>query len=86
MPGPKFDYAELANLVDGIDTETAATVLQHIDQHYHSGQSRPQWISTQLVRRLPIPIPQTSMTTTGGPGRRSRRVAEDQQRAAWLWQ
>ena len=55
--GRSSDYAELANLVDGIDTETAATVLQHIDQHYHSGQSRPQWISTQLVRRLADPDP-----------------------------
>lgn len=55
--GRSSDYAELANLVDGIDTETAATVLQQIDQHYHSGQSRPQWISTQLVRRLADPDP-----------------------------
>lgn len=55
--GRSSDYAELANLVDGIDTETAATVLQQIDQHYHSGQSRPQWLSTQLVRRLADPDP-----------------------------
>lgn len=55
--GRSSDYAELANLVDGIDTETAATVLQQIDRHYHSGQSRPQWISTELVRRLADPDP-----------------------------
>ena len=55
--GRSSDYAEFANLVDGIDTETAAAVLEQIDQHYHSGQSRPQWISTQLVRRLADPDP-----------------------------
>lgn len=55
--GRVSDYAEFANLVDGIETETAAAVLEQIDQHYHSGQSRPQWISTQLVRRLADPNP-----------------------------
>jgi heme transporter len=51
------DYAEFAELVDAMDTQTAAAVLAGMDKYYCGQQSRRQWVATQLVRRLADPQP-----------------------------
>jgi RND superfamily putative drug exporter len=51
------DYAEFAELVDSIDTRTAAMVLAGMDRYYCGQLSRKQWVATQLVRRLADPQP-----------------------------
>lgn len=51
------DYAEFADLVDSMETETAALVLSGMDRYYCGQHSRNRWVSTQLVRRLADPQP-----------------------------
>jgi heme transporter len=51
------DYAEFADLVDSMETQTAAVVLAAMDRYYCGQQSRKQWVATQLVRRLADPQP-----------------------------
>lgn len=51
------DYAEFADLVDAMETHTAAEVLAGMDRYYCGQQSRKQWVATQLVRRLADPQP-----------------------------
>ncbi len=51
------DYAEFAELVDSIETQTAAVVLAGMDRYYCGQHSRNQWVATQLVRRLADPQP-----------------------------
>lgn len=51
------DYAEFADLVECMDTRTAAEVLSTMDRYYSGSQSRKQWVATQLVRRLADPQP-----------------------------
>ena len=51
------DYAEFADLVDSMETQTAAVVLAGMDRYYCGQQSRTQWVATQLVRRLADPQP-----------------------------
>ena len=51
------DYAEFADLVDSMETQTAAVVLAGMDRYYCGQQSRRQWVATQLVRRLADPQP-----------------------------
>ncbi|MGE2692081.1 MMPL family transporter [Mycolicibacterium pulveris] len=51
------DYAEFAELVDALDTRTAALVLAGMDRYYAGDQARAQWVATQLVRRLADPRP-----------------------------
>jgi uncharacterized membrane protein YdfJ with MMPL/SSD domain len=51
------DFAEFADLVDCVETQTAAIVLVAMDKYYCSQQPRKQWIATQLVRRLADPRP-----------------------------
>ncbi|MCT7658911.1 MMPL family transporter [Mycobacterium deserti] len=51
------DYAEFAELVDAMETHTAAEVLAGMDRYYCGQQSRKQWVATQLVRRLADPQP-----------------------------
>ena len=53
----RSDYAEFADLVDVMETQTAAVVLAGMDRYYCSGQSKRQWIATQLVRCLADPDP-----------------------------
>jgi RND superfamily putative drug exporter len=53
----RSDFAEFADLVGGVDTETAAVVLGGMDRYYCSGQPERQWVATQLVRRLADPDP-----------------------------
>ena len=53
----RSDYAEFADLVDCMDTPTAAVVLAGIDRYYGSRESERQWVATQLVRRLADPRP-----------------------------
>jgi len=51
------DYAEFADLVECMETHTAAEVLAAMDRYYCGAQSRKQWVATQLVRRLADPQP-----------------------------
>ncbi|ULE34589.1 MMPL family transporter [Mycobacterium sp. IDR2000157661] len=51
------DYAEFADLVESMETRTAAEVLTGMDRYYCGQQSRKQWVATQLVRRLADPQP-----------------------------
>ncbi len=51
------DFAEFADLVDSMETQTAAVVLAGMDRYYCGEQSRRQWVATQLVRRLADPHP-----------------------------
>jgi len=51
------DYAEFADLVEAMETRTAASVLAGMDRYYCGQDSRKQWVATQLVRRLADPQP-----------------------------
>jgi RND superfamily putative drug exporter len=51
------DFAEFAELVDAMETHTAAVVLASMDRYYCGDRSRKQWVATQLVRRLADPQP-----------------------------
>ena len=51
------DYAELADMVDTIEPETAAVVLAGLDRYYSCQPPMRQWMATQLVRRLSDPHP-----------------------------
>ena len=51
------DFAEFADLVESMETQTAAVVLAGMDRYYCGEQSRKQWVATQLVRRLADPHP-----------------------------
>lgn len=51
------DYAEFADLVDSMETHTAAVVLSGMDRYYCGQHARKQWVATQLVRRLADPQP-----------------------------
>ncbi len=51
------DYAEFAELVETMDTHTAALVLAGMDKYYCGQQPRKQWVATELVRRLADPRP-----------------------------
>ncbi len=54
----RSDFAEFADLIGGMDTETVAVVLAGgMDRYYCSGQTERQWVATQLVRRLADPDP-----------------------------
>ncbi|CAN5255334.1 MMPL family transporter [soil metagenome] len=51
------DFAEFADLVDAMESQTAAVVLASIDRYYSDQPSDGQWVATQLVRRLADPHP-----------------------------
>ncbi|AKN15504.1 hypothetical protein MHAE_18102 [Mycobacterium haemophilum DSM 44634] len=51
------DYAELADMVDALEPETAAVVLAELDRYYSCQPPIRQWMATQLVRRLSDPHP-----------------------------
>jgi RND superfamily putative drug exporter len=51
------DYSEFAELVETMDTRTAALVLAGMDKYYCGQQPRTRWVATQLVRRLADPRP-----------------------------
>jgi RND superfamily putative drug exporter len=61
------DYAEFADLVDSMETQTAAVVLAGMDRYYGGRRAR---MATQLVRRLADPHPEddgdTSRSDPGG--------------------
>ncbi len=62
------DYAEFADLVESMETRTAALVLAGMDRYYCGQHSRKQWVATQLVRRLADPQPSDEHDTrTSGP-------------------
>ena len=54
------DYAEFADLVESMETHTAAVVLAGMDRYYCGQRLRSQWVATQLVRRLADPHPSDS--------------------------
>ena len=51
------DFAEFADLVESMETHTAAVVLAGMDRYYSGEHARNQWVATQLVRRLADPHP-----------------------------
>lgn len=62
------DFAEFAELVDSMETQTAAVVLTGMDRYYRGQRSKKQWVATQLVRRLADPHPSDEPdTSTAGP-------------------
>jgi uncharacterized membrane protein YdfJ with MMPL/SSD domain len=61
------DFAEFADLVESMETQTAAVVLARMDRYYCGEHPRNQWVATQLVRRLADPLPSDvdDMRTSG---------------------
>jgi RND superfamily putative drug exporter len=57
------DYSEFADLVESMETQTAAVVLAGMDRYYCGRYPRPQWVATQLVRRLADPQPSDDRDT-----------------------
>jgi len=51
------DYAEFADLVETMDSQTAAAVLAGMDKYYCGQQPKTQWVASQIVRRLADPRP-----------------------------
>lgn len=51
------DYEEFAELVELMDSQTAALVLAGMDRYYCGQDPRNRWVATQLVRRLADPQP-----------------------------
>jgi heme transporter len=51
------DYEEFAELVESMETETAALVLSGMDRYYCGQSPKRRWVATQLVRRLADPQP-----------------------------
>jgi len=73
----RSDYAELADLVEAMDIDNAASVIAGIDGYYSAGRPERRWIATQLVRRLADPI--AADGTDGHPGDRSDAQWDDAQ-------
>lgn len=62
------DFAEFAELVESMETQTAAVVLTGMDRYYRGQRSKKQWVATQLVRRLADPHPSDEHdASTSGP-------------------
>jgi uncharacterized membrane protein YdfJ with MMPL/SSD domain len=62
------DFSEFADLVESMETQTAAVVLAGMDRYYCGQRSRKQWVATQLVRRLADPHPSDEDDeSTSGP-------------------
>jgi RND superfamily putative drug exporter len=61
------DYAEFADLVESMETQTAAVVLAGMDRYYCGERLRSQWVATQLVRRLADPHPSDDDEDWMGP-------------------
>ena len=62
------DFAEFAELVESMETQTAAVVLAGMDRYYRGQRSKKQWVATQLVRRLADPQPSDEHdASTSGP-------------------
>jgi heme transporter len=67
------DYSEFADLVESMETHTAAAVLAGMDRYYCGQHSRKQWVATQLVRRLADPQPSDEHDTRmSGPEAEAR--------------
>lgn len=63
------DFTEFAELVDSMDTQTAAEVLSSMDRYYSGQPARTHWVATQLVRRLAEPRPSDGPeAAAAGPG------------------
>ena len=62
------DFTEFAELVESMETQTAAVVLTGMDRYYCGQRSKKQWVATQLVRRLADPHPSDEHdASTSGP-------------------
>jgi heme transporter len=61
------DYAEFAELVESMETQTAAVVLAGMDRYYCGQHTKKQWVATQLVRRLADPQPSDDRDELSGP-------------------
>ncbi|MEI7716859.1 MAG: hypothetical protein WCI78_12345, partial [Mycobacterium sp.] len=51
------DYADLADMVDTVEPETAALTLSGMDRYYSCQSSEQDWMASQLLRRLADPHP-----------------------------
>ncbi|MGH8965422.1 MAG: hypothetical protein ACRDXB_08855, partial [Actinomycetes bacterium] len=51
------DFEEFAELVESLETETAALVLSGMDRYYCGQNPTSRWVATQLVRQLADPQP-----------------------------
>lgn len=58
------DYLDIAALADSIGLDEAAAVLRDIDDYYADVNSRPEAVSTQLVKQLADPRPRDIEVTT----------------------
>jgi hypothetical protein len=58
------DYLDIAALADRIGLDEAATVLAGIDDYYADINTRPEAVSTQLVKQLADPRPRDVEVTT----------------------
>ena len=80
------DYAEFADLVDSMETQTAAVVLAGMDRYYCGQHSRKQWVATQLVRRLADPQPSDEHDTAcRAPRRRPIGPRSGSAACRWRW-
>jgi len=61
------DFAEFADLVESMETQTAAVVLAEMDRYYSGERLRSHWVATQLVRRLADPHPSDDDEDWMGP-------------------
>ncbi len=51
------DYADLADMADTVEPETAALTLSGMDRYYSCQSSEQDWMASQLLRRLADPHP-----------------------------
>jgi hypothetical protein len=58
------DYLDIAALADRIGLDEAAAVLAGIDDYYADINTRPEAVSTQLVKQLADPRPRDAEVTT----------------------
>ncbi len=58
------DYLDIAALADSIGLDEAAAVLSDIDDYYGDVNSRPEAVSTQLIKQLADPRPRDIEVTT----------------------
>lgn len=62
------DFTEFADLIDSMETQTAAEVLARMDRYYSGQRSRRQWVPRSWYAVWPIP---TRRMRTTSPQRRT---------------
>ncbi len=70
------DFEEFADLVDAMNTHTAAVVLADMDRYYCGQPSEQQWVATELVRRLADPRPSDEDAEASGTDAGSDRDSD----------